>query len=330
MKRLIKYVNRYSSDKATFSTCSTEYTVLDLVNDDFGYKELRELAKLHGLETVGNCFNPSKDDKTWNRSFKISEAIQLKETKQKINSFNGKIEEELPFYLGFISLPEPGKYDVQLPFSETPDSELPEEINGESFIYQVCNTQDFGVDDICEVNGELYIIMSGWEFYHILPLMGYSLESFYKLAGTEELTFYDEVDFCHECGTRDWRDNGYTYNFRIVDECTLLGLNCGCFDEFCKSTDGLESYKDNPDSAMEPEAVEYHEEQGNLKFLERFVGGMTDSWRHHSYDGKSVAISSPEEALKKYQSEFPDSSFVFCHDESGQFQTYFSIYKVES
>lgn len=324
MKRLIKYWNQYNSDGARFSTCSTHYEVLDLVNDDFHYKELKQLAETHGFETVGKCFDPSRDDKSWGRSFKITEAIKLKEVHQETNC--GKIE-EYQYYLGFIEIKE-DRY-VDLPPVETANTPLPEELDDECTVHAICNGQAFGVDDVREIGDSgLHIVIQNWNFFHELPLLGYSLESFKEMAGTDEYTFNDKVDFCHRCGAYDWRDGGYTYNFRIVEGGAILGINCGCFDHHCKSDEGLESYADNTDSAMEPEAIEHHMEFNNIEFMERFVGGMTDSWRSHTYNGETVAISSPEEALKKYKSKYPDHSFLFCHDESGQFQTYFSIYKI--
>ena len=80
-------------------------------------------------------------------------------------------------------------------------------------------------------------------------------------------------------------------------------------------------------TSVELDVAEKLEEQKKIKHLERFIGGMTDG-RGGMYDGESTREGNPVEVLAEYQDKHPDKQFLFTHDESGQFQTYFSIWLV--
>lgn len=316
MKRLIKYWNQYND--SYFSDCSTEYEILDLVDDSFGYKELRQLAELNDIEVVGKCFKPEFYN-SWKLG--ITHAIKIKDpvTTDTGVYFKGE-PKQVDAYLGFITLP-----DVEyIPALETLNNELTQEQ-----VDNLISYQDLSISNLAEINESgLRIIIEDWDYFHSLKLLGYSFKSLHKLCGTDECTFSDEVEFCHECGAYDWRDDGYTYNHRIVDDCHLLGINCGCYDEYCKSDAGLNEFSDNPDKCMESDSADELVESNKIEFLERFVGGMTDSWRTHHYDGQPVRVLSPDEALIEYKDKLPESCFLFVRDESGQFQTYYSLYKI--
>jgi hypothetical protein len=161
-----------------------------------------------------------------------------------------------------------------------------------------------------------------------MSLLGYSRESFEKVLGITEEGFYDDTESCSQCGKYDSRDNGYTYNFRYIESTGNLGVNCGCYSEFAESPEAIEAYTDSPDHAIEADAIKAHVKAKRLKFIERFVGGMTDSHRPHYFDGEPVRVSTPEKVLAELKAKYPKRSYVFSHDESGQFQTYFSVYQV--
>ena len=47
------------------------------------------------------------------------------------------------------------------------------------------------------------------------------------------------------------------------------------------------------------------------------------------FNGKSTREGTPKSVLAEYMALKPDSVFLFTHDESGQFQTYFSIWEIK-
>jgi hypothetical protein len=159
-------------------------------------------------------------------------------------------------------------------------------------------------------------------------LAGYSLESFEKVLDINDHGFEDDTDNCSECGLFDSRDNGYTYNFQYVESMGNLGINCGCFDKYTSTDEGIDHYSDNASECMELSAAKKLARKGKLKHLERFIGGWTDG-RGGYYEGKSVREGKPESVLEEFQAKYPDRSFVFTRDSSGQFQTYFSIWEIK-
>jgi hypothetical protein len=182
------------------------------------------------------------------------------------------------------------------------------------------------IDRPIELNDEVLMLIDGWDAFHCLEFMGYSFKQFMELSQCESTIFSDEVTSCHECGEWMHNDNGYTYNYRIVDG-ELLGLECGCYAEHMK--EHWHDRVNDPKVPIELEVAEELEESGTLEHLERFIGGMTDG-RGGYFNGESCSEGNPEEVLADYQQKYPDKQFLFTHDESGQFQTYFSIWEVVS
>jgi hypothetical protein len=168
--------------------------------------------------------------------------------------------------------------------------------------------------------------MQDWDYYHALPFLGYSIERFQEVLEVAERTFDDEVTSCHECGEYMWNDNGRTYNYRIVDECTLLGMECGCYDEWCKKN--WKSKINTPDECVELDFAEELESKGKLVHIARYIGGMTDG-RGGYYAGECCAEGEPKKVLAALLKKNPKAKYVFTHDESGQFQTYFSVWRVK-
>lgn len=323
MQRVIKFSNQYKSDKGQFSTCSTKYTILPiLVGDDAGAKELKEIAAKLGIDTKPMVEVGAKAivPGNWhaNREPHITYYMPTGETsKDRYRS-----EELIVEYIGFVTICATG--------SLKPSARINRRMTKEQ-AWDIISNQEYGVQNFAEmINDKCVIVMEGWEYYHLMPLLGYSLKWFQKVAGVAEdedgCTFYDSVSECQGCNKWDDNDNGYTYNFRFVGECDYYGVNCGCYAEACK--DRLDAFIDEPDKAIELSTAEELAESDTLEFVERFIGGWTDG-RGGYYDGEPTREGKPEGVLAEYQAKEPDSHFVFSHDESGQFQTYFSIWRVK-
>lgn len=309
MKRLIKYWNTYESDKNNFSNVSTNFEVLPIIVDDTASnKELRTLAKELGLETQGNVASFEGG--------KLTHSLKLKEVKTKERW--GKIE-SMQCYIGFI------KVDDTLPVLESINNDM----TAEQAI-EIINNQAYGIRDAITINGESMVLIDSWDAFSALSFAGYSLEAFAKhydcldSQGKAETVFDDSVFQCGECGEWDYNDNGYTYNYRIIGH-EIIGERCGCLHEVQKRM--VDEYIDDSSQAIELDTAKELESENKLEHLERFIGGMVDG-RGGYYDGKYTRESNPEKALDEYREKFPDSQFIFSHDESGQFQTYFSIWKV--
>lgn len=328
MKRVIKYWNKYQSDEALrFSDCSTEREILPiLVPDDAGEAELLAIAQRLALEVSGSALE--HNEHTAGRGytdFKITHAVQVG-TKQTQQAW--REPEVFPVYLGFITLPKRGP----LPVLKGVDTELTKDqvndVLGELDVY--------GIHDVGEtVDGGIVLVKSGWDYFHAMPLLGYSLKSFeHRIAGDEtwdefdtpniEHGFYDDTQRCDECGKFDNRDDGYNYNFREF-EGDWLGIRCGCFDEACKGN--IDPFVNNTENCMELSVAESLESDGELEHVERFISGMVDG-RGGSFNGEYCREGDPKTVLDELLKAEPDGQFVFTHDESGQFQSYFSVWRV--
>lgn len=320
MKRLIKYHNKYSSDKMNFSTCSTYYEILPfLVEDNANNKDLIAYADALGYERVGNVKTLVKKSPGHHSSLTITHAVKLNEIAQGTGMYD---DEQYQVYLGFITINSSSEYN-QYPLIAV------ESINNTMSQDQACeirNNQEFGVSGTGLIESDMYMVMESWDYFHDIPLMGYSLEKLEQHLGCTESTFSDEVTTCHECNEWMFNSDDYTYNFRIVD-CTLLGLECGCYHTFTKNR-YLEFVNDS-EQCIELDIAEELESEGKLEFVERFIGGMTDG-RGGSYGGQSAREGKPGTILEELIQENPDASYIFTHDESGQFQTYFSVWRVKT
>ena len=314
MKRVIKFYNTHNSDGIKFSDCSTEYEILPiLVDDTAGIDELLSLLPKLNLSAQCEPVSNEKPQYGW-RSLKITNAIQVDTYKSK----RYRETESLPVYLGFITLPDE---NGPLPLQESIGNE---NITTDT-VYEICNNQCYGVQDIGQtVDNETILVKSGWNYFHEIPLLGYSLEKFEQVAGIDEHGFYDDTDRCYNCNLFDSRDDGYNYNFREVDG-DWLGVNCGCYHEACKNE--FLSFVNDSSKCIEKSVANELVESDQIEFVERFIGGMVDG-RGGYYDGESCREGNPESILNDLLKKDSEGEFIFSHDESGQFQTYFSVYKV--
>lgn len=316
MKRAIKFYNKYESDDIKFSYCSTHYEVLPfLVSDEASSKELRSIANKMGYVCVGNV-KTNKPDK-YGRNDRITHAIKLNEKTEK--DYQGTHRD---YYIGFITI---NTYHNILKPIEKADGIITACQSDD-----ILNNQIYGVEDIGVLQGneETIVVMSGWEYFHEMRLLGYDHNQFQEVVGapkgSEGRDFYDSVFKCAECGLYDYESDGYHYNYRMTDD-GPMGLNCGCYHEHMKDN-YLENVNDS-NKCIELDVMKELKKEGKVEFIERFIGGMTYG-RGGYYAGKSCREGSPEGILEELLKKSPKSKFLFSHDESGQFQTYFSVWKV--
>ena len=312
MKRAIKYWNIFKSNAADFSSCGTEYEVLPgLYPDDAGIVELRTLAKSLGLKTRGVATLKSPEAR-----LKLSHSVKLV-GKHERTYFNKT--ETFDLYLGFIELPDVS----ELPAKSTLNNSTPK-----GLLYELINGGDgyrLGIEEYGEsVDGETWLVKTSWRQHHIMPLLGYSLEKFYKAEGIDDVYFEDSVSRCSECGLYNHNDDGYTYNFRATDD-GYIGIECGCFEEY--ALNNYSEYVNEPKKCIELSIAETLKDQGKIEFIERFIGGMVDG-RGGCFRGERTREGEPSDVLTSLLEETPNGEFIFTHDESGQFQTYFSVWRV--
>lgn len=325
MKRVIKFWNMYASDKAQFSDVSTRYEVLPiLVQDDAGPAELRAIAKQLGISTQGRKIETVALPTGYTRGeTHVTHAMKTGE-KTEPTQWN---KETHDWFIGFVTLNE--KAGILKPSAKLGKRITKDQAN------DIINERAYGLDDVGDFSmipskTDLQIIMSGHQYYHEIKMLGYDLEAFEKMVTRKRTSqdgnrnFYDSVFRCDDCGTWDSNDSGYTYNYRIMDG-EQLGLNCGCAHERAKET--FAEMANNPKRYIEREAAQELVEDGMLEHIERFIGGWTDG-RGGSYGGVSTREGTPEGVMAQMLKEEPKSKFVISHDESGQFQSYFSIYRI--
>ena len=314
MKRLITYYSEY--EKLNFSSCSTRYEVLPyVVEDSAGNKELRELANLLGFKRQGNVktLKPLLSRCGVRQSLIITHAVCIGETEDTTRTDKTKITKH---YLGFISIKET-EWIKTVPDCTGifTDNHLEHLFNGSC---------DFNIISPIDLPDTRSLLIESWEAFHYLDLLGYSFKQLLERCECEDTVFDDSVFCCGRCGEWNYTNNGYTYNYRITDD-EIIGISCGCLAEHLEAN--FESHINDTDSPLELNVAETLESENKIKHLERFIGGMVDG-RGGWFAGKSCREGHPKSVLKEYQSKYPDKEFIFSHDESGQFQTYFSIWEV--
>lgn len=327
MKRLIKFWNPIGN-KPEFSHCSTKFEVLPhLVEDKDGPAVLKALAKQLKLRTKGEVITVSDKSVGYRRyGTHLTHALQLTASVPGVGMYS---KEKYNVYIGFVTLPESKILTPSVKPAKLTKAQA----------RAIDNDQSFGIAWTGEhVNGDFILVKSGWDFYTDLRLMGYDHEQLLKLIKAEDYGFDDDTDRCSECDKAASSDNGYTYNFRYIESKGMMGIECGCYEEWAKSAEGLEEYAGNSEKAMELDAAKEHADAGRLRFIERFIGGMTDPGRggywhggdsDNDYDREgSVRNGSPDKVLAALKRANPKGVYMFSHDDSGQFQTYFSVWEV--
>lgn len=314
MKRLIKYHQRYG-DEPEFSNCSTQYEVLPiLLPDDADDIDL----KFFGLE-LGYTFKrgakPKNVKSNWGR-LKISNALELKDKVLQDDGCYLKGKDVLRTqYLGFIQVEE----YCSIPALES----LNNEISPDVFRY----AEDTGIYlEVIHIReeSEALLLIDGWDAFHILELLGYqSFDKMLEKFKIESSVFSDSVECCSGCEEWDYNDDGYVTNHRVLD-CELFGVACGCYAEAAKKC--LDVFINDAGQCLEDDLIDELLEEGKIEKIETFIGGMTDG-RGGYLNGESVREGNPESVLVDALKN-TDDKFLFGRDESGQFQTYFTLYKL--
>lgn len=305
MKRLIKYNSPYSEE--TFSDCSTNYEVLPfIVDDNASSKDLRKLVNSLGLKTLGNCKELKKPRFG---GIQITHNVKLDET---VNVQN----KEVPVFLGFATIQE----SEGIVIHETIDNKVTDDMLHTA----ICNC-DFDIRDVINLDGSINLVIESWGAFHHFNLSGYvEFTTMLTDLNIEDSVFDDSVFQCSECGEWDWNDSGYTYNYRIID-CEQFGINCGCSNEIQK--ENYDAFINNSDECIEIEVANELDNEGELKKIETFIGGMVDG-RGGYINGESVREGDPKSILDGLLETNPDNQYLFALNESGQFQTYFTVYEV--
>ena len=303
MQRLIIYSIMYESDGLHISDTNTDYELLpQIVSDNFEGKDLIQLANSHNIDIIGDVIKVEK--KYYHQSLCVNYAIRI----------DCNVDNR---YLGLINIPE-----LSIPILATIDNEMTEEQATE-----IAHNQQAGIHDIGEdVDGNQILIKESWSYYHIIPLNGYSLTKFLEVLGiSDDEHFYDDTSQCSNCNKWDDNDNCYESYHRIVNNCEQLGVRCGCWKEYCK--DNLDNFINESFECIELDVAHELLKEGKLEHIARYIGGMTDG-RGGYFAGESCEEGDPKEVLDKLLETNPDGQYVFTHDESGQFQVYFSVWKV--
>ena len=302
MKRAIIYMNRFDSDKSNFSTSGTKYEIVPgLYQDDAGEAELRAIATNRGMTLE---FDSQVESKGYSK-------IKLTHVSRITNDSEFK-------FMAFVSLP-----DVE----ELPARKSLQCKTNKRALYNLINNNSYQVGIVGmgeSIENETWLIIGNHSFYHILPLLGYSIDSLIETNGIDGIYFDDEVSQCSMCGMWARNDDGYRANFH-VSNCELIGVECGCWHDHC--TNDISEFVDDAEKCIELSTAEELENSNKIEHLERFIGGMVDG-RGGYWAGGAVREGNPKGVLKEYANKFPDDKFVFSHDESGQFQAYFSIWRV--
>jgi len=233
--------------------------------------------------------------------------------------FCGDKQEFSTVYIGFVTLQDKGTLK--------PTNKIVKRITKDQ-AQEIINNGEYGISQVGEHAQEdkNVLVKEGWNYYSVMRLLGYHHEQFEEVANVEDYGFEDDTTRCDECGMLDSNDDGYVYNFRHVEDLGMLGTNCGCFDEHCK-LNFADTYANNPKQAIERAAATDLENEGKIERLETFIGGMVDG-RGGYFEGKPTREGTPEAILREYQEKMPEKTFMFIHEESGQFQQYFSIAEI--
>lgn len=318
MKRAVKLWNEYQNDSFRFSDCSTRYEILPfLVNNDLdGDAALASVAEFLGLE-IGQPEKIEIDERGLRGSrIKTVNAFKLNETKNLPSRWNEE-QKSVPVFLALLDI---GERDSVLPFVESLEGKIDSDL-----MWKIIQSGDFSIRDIIDLSGEKNLLIESWQAFHILALYGY--QDFKTLLNDLEIddsVFDDSVFQCGECGTWDYNDSGYTYNYRVIG-CDIYGIReCSCGHEVAAEC-LEEEYVNNPETCVENEVLELI--KGRAEKIETFIGGMVDG-RGGYINGESVREGHPAAVLKEFLSKNPDGKYFFVREGSGQFQTYFSIYQL--
>lgn len=180
---------------------------------------------------------------------------------------------------------------------------------------EILNRQTHHVMDLVQLDGQTTLVISSNDYYD------QNMKGFETLLKVEQVVYEDDIFCCSGCGEHDYQDDGYLYNGGIID-CEIYGINCGCLVK--KQAELVETLS----KQQQPIRSETRDLLGDrLTHIETFIGGMTDG-RGGYFDGIYTREGQPEKVLEEFQAKHPRTKFIVVHEESGQFQTYWSLYKI--
>lgn len=176
-------------------------------------------------------------------------------------------------------------------------------------------------DNTADGNSYVSCCGSGYSPRSLVPLSKKDIENI------EGAYTSDGLCSCEECGLM-YDTDSYESNpgYIVAGECSFVCRE-GCFVEWLKRH-GVEDYVNKADRCIPLEATKSLVKSKQIKFVRRYIGGMTDAGRGGSFNGEHVENGQPKQVLRELLEEDSNAEYVFSHDESGQFQTYWSVWKV--
>lgn len=165
---------------------------------------------------------------------------------------------------------------------------------------------------------------------HYITCVGCYTPETIKPLGKRDRAFLEDayeadLSYCLECSIAHDTDDCYNREYQWTEN----GLVCNaCFESYLtRNKYALDDYVNKGDQCIPLEAAETLAKQRRLKHVERFIGGMVDG-RGGWWNGEACREGHPEQVLADLLKANPNNEYVFSHDESGQFQTYFSVWQV--
>ena len=308
--RVAYYWNSFKKDEHEITNCGTRIHIMGPVYRDVPSEE--EIIKLL-----------TKDDL-------MDDSVELKFTKEKDDEFRTKLIkyskvrteeflcEDRVFYVGVISV-----------LKEIEPVDGPEEITNEVLSIAVKNQSmdisDFGEDE----DGIDILVIASTAFENTWKFHGYDVENIEEDCNVRT-RYSDEIFRCDECGKiLDTEINTYQNNQKFVDDYRYIGVSCGCYEQYC--LDNIEEFIDNPERAIDADAVKKLVEKGLLTHYESLCNG----W--------SCCSSEPEEKLEEFYKYAKENGIeiergnsdnlqgiVFSVDSVGMFDVEYSMYIYKS
>lgn len=324
MYRAVKFTQAYPSDGNVVSELHAERAqYLDHLSETDSAAQLKAIATQHGWAFKTHSVKvKSERSQRYGGQGGMLRTTRVIELAERGESLFYREPNGAPVYLAWVELPE---IDALPPRVNVSDDVSEDEIEN---YRQNANDYDIGVGQFGDdEDGNAVIAVSSHAFWHIGPALGYSVAAMCAMyGGTEDsITFDDQVFYCQGCNTLQEDTDGYNYRFRIVDS-EMFGIACGCAAD--AELEHLDTYVNEPEKQIQPDTAELLVKAGKLEHVARYIGGMVDPGRGGYYDGERVENGQPDDVLAQLLENEPDAEFVLSMDEAGQFQVYWSVYRV--
>lgn len=304
--RVAYYWNSFKKDEHEITNCGTHIHIMGSVYE-----------KIPSKEEIINLLK--KDDL-------IDDSVELRFTKENDNKFRTQLVEyskvktekflgeDRVFYVGVISVLK----EIE---PVTGPEEITDEVLGIAVKNQSMDISDFGKDE----NGIDILVIASTSFENTWKFHGYDVENIEEDCNLR-VRYEDEVFRCEGCDKiLDISVNTYQNNQKFGDDYKCIGVSCGCYAEYC--LDNIEEFIDNPEAAMDSEAVRSLVEKGLLTHYESLCSG----W--------SCCSSDPGEKLEEFYKYAKENGIeiergnpnniqgiVFSVDNVGMFDVEYSMY----